>query len=250
MKKALILAKNILVWVVVVLAILMMVFTLISVNTFDRNDRSLFGFRMYTVLSDSMSKTDFSAGDVVVMREVDPKTLEVGDIISYMSQDSENFGKTITHKIREKVTDADGNPGFITYGTTTDTDDAMVVTYPYITGKYVFHIPHLGHFFQFLQSTVGYIVCIFIPFALLILYQGIKVVVLFRRYKKEQNAQIQQEKDQIAAEREANAKMLEELQALKAQLAGQIAAPAAETAAEAPVQTEPEVPAEQAEEQP
>jgi hypothetical protein len=92
---------------------------------------------------------------------------------------------------------------------------------------------------------VGYIVCIFIPFALLILYQGIKVVVLFRRYKKEQNAQIQQEKDQIAAEREANAKMLEELQALKAQLAGQIAAPAA-----APAEAPTAEPAEQNEAQP
>ena len=45
MKKALNIVKNILVWLVVVFAVLMMVFTVVSVNTFDRSDRSLFGYR-------------------------------------------------------------------------------------------------------------------------------------------------------------------------------------------------------------
>ncbi len=44
MKKALNIVKNILVWLVVVFAVLMMVFTVVSVNTFDRSDRSLFGW--------------------------------------------------------------------------------------------------------------------------------------------------------------------------------------------------------------
>ena len=65
---------------------------------------------------------------------------------------------------------------------------------------------------------MGYIVCIFIPFTLLILYHGINCIKLFRRYKNEQMEQMQAEKDKLMAEREENAKMLAELQALKAQL--------------------------------
>ena len=68
----------------------MMVFTIVSVNTFDRNDRDLFGYRCYIVVSDSMSKTDFNAGDLILVKEVDPTTLQVGDIISYQSQNAEN----------------------------------------------------------------------------------------------------------------------------------------------------------------
>ncbi len=94
----------------VLLAVFMMVFTIVSVNTFDRNDRDIFGYRCYIVLSDSMSATDFSAGDLVIVKKVDPTTLQEGDIISYQSQNMENYGATVTHKIRAKTRDGGGRP--------------------------------------------------------------------------------------------------------------------------------------------
>ena len=219
MKKVLNIVKKIVVYAVAILAICMMVFTVVSVSTFNRNDRNLFGYRAYIVLSDSMSKTDFDAGDLVLVKEVkDFSSLKEGDIISYISQNTENYGQTVTHKIRSRTMDANGEPGFITYGTTTDTDDETIVTYPFVLGKYKTHIPKIGTFFQFLKTPQGYIVCILIPFMLLIIYQGLNCIRLFRRYKKEQTEALQEERDQIEAERLENKKMLEELQALKAQL--------------------------------
>lgn len=221
MKKALNIIKNILVWLMVALAVCMMVFTIVSVNTFDRSDRSLFGFKAFIVLSDSMSKTDFDAGDLVLVKEVDPSTLKEGDIIAYTSQNTSNYGETVTHKIRKLTTDASGELGFITYGTTTDTDDETVVTYPYVLGKYKTNIPKVGRFFMFLKTTPGYIVCILIPFLLLILIQGLNCIRLFRRYKLEQMAEMKEERAKIEEERAESQKMMAELLALKAQLAGQ-----------------------------
>ena len=221
MKKALNIIKNILVWLMVALAVCMMVFTVVSVNTFDRSDRSLFGFKAFIVLSDSMSKTDFDAGDLVLVKEVDPSTLKEGDIIAYTSQNTSNYGETVTHKIRKLTTDASGELGFITYGTTTDTDDETVVTYPYVLGKYKTNIPKVGRFFMFLKTTPGYIVCILIPFLLLILMQGINCIRLFRRYKLEQMAEMKEERAKIEEECAESQKMMAELLALKAQLAGQ-----------------------------
>ena len=219
MKKTLNIIKNVFVWLMVALAVCMMIFTLVSVNTFDRSDRSLFGFKAFIVLSDSMSKTDFSAGDLVLVKEVDPSTLKEGDIISYTSQNTSNYGETVTHKIRRLTNDANGNAGFITYGTTTATDDETVVTYPYVFGKYKTHIPNVGKFFQFLKTTPGYIVCILIPFLVLILIQGLNSIQLFRRYKLEQEQEMNEERAKIEAERAESQKMMEELMALKAQLA-------------------------------
>lgn len=71
-------AKNILVWIVAIFAIGMMIFTIISVTTFDRADRKLFGYSAFIVMSDSMSATDFDAGDLVLIKETDPSTLKVG----------------------------------------------------------------------------------------------------------------------------------------------------------------------------
>lgn len=221
MKKALNLIKNILVWLMVALAVCMMIFTVVSVNTFDRTDRSLFGFKAFIVLSDSMSKTDFDAGDLVLVKEVDPSTLKEGDIIAYTSQNTSNYGETVTHKIRKLTTDANGELGFITYGTTTDTDDETVVTYTYVLGKYTSHIPKVGQFFMFLKTTPGYIVCILIPFLILILIQGINSIRLFRRYKYEQEQEMKEEREKIAEERAENQKVMEELLALKAQISQQ-----------------------------
>lgn len=219
MKKVINVIKRILVWAIVLLAVAMMIFTVISVNTFNRNDRNLFGYRAYIVLSDSMSKTDFDAGDLVLVKEVDPSTLKEGDIISYISQNTENYGEVVTHKIRSLTTDAGGERGFVTYGTTTDTNDETIVTYPFVLGRYQTHIPKVGTFFQFLKTPQGYFVCIFIPFMLLILYQGVNVIRLFRRYKREQMEEMQAERDRIDAERLENQRMMEELIALKEQLA-------------------------------
>ena len=236
MKKALHIIKNILVWLIAAIAVLMMVFTIVSVNTFDRADRTIFGYKAFIVLSDSMSATDFSASDLILVRGADPATLQAGDIISYQSTNEENYGEVATHKIRERTTDENGSPGFVTYGTTTGENDENVVTYSFVLGKYQMRLPGVGQFFQFLKTTPGYIVCIFLPFLLLILIQGVNSIRLFRRYKAEQLAEIEarreQEKaelaaqrEQLEAERQESQKMMAELLQLKKELAGKDGGP-------------------------
>lgn len=219
MKKTLSIVQSIFIWLLLIATVGMMVFTVFSVMTFDRNDRSVFGYKFFIVQSDSMSATDFSAGDIVFIKEIDPATLKEGDIISYISQNSSNFGETVTHKIRSLTTNENGDAGFVTYGTTTNTDDETVVTYPYVLGKYTGHLPKVGTFFAFLKTTPGYILCILVPFLVLIGYNGLNCISLFRRYKKEQMQELQAEREKIEEERRQSAQMLRELQELRSQLA-------------------------------
>lgn len=218
MKKAWNIIKNILVWLLLIASIGMMVFTIFSVSVFDRDDRTVFGYRFMIVQSDSMSATDFSAGDIIFVREVDPAVLQAGDIIAYRSQNSSNFGETVTHKIRSLTTTESGEPGFVTYGTTTGIDDETVVTYPYVLGRYTGRLPQVGTFFSFLKTTPGYILCILVPFLLLIGYNGLNCISLFRRYKAEQMQELRAERERIEEERRQSAEMLRELQELRAQL--------------------------------
>ena len=233
--KALRVIRNIFVWLIVAVAVCMMIFTIVSVRTFDRADRNLFGYKAFIVLSDSMSATDFDAGDLVLVKETDPATLKEGDIVAYTSQNTENYGEIVTHKIRALTTDENGEPGFITYGTTTGIDDSTVVTYPYVVGKYEGSIPKVGRLFQFLKTTTGYIICIFLPFLLLILMEGLRCVRLFRQYKKEQQTELQKERDQLREEREETQRMMQELMEMKQKLnSGEAVEPAA------PVQPAPQ----------
>ncbi|MBR3762668.1 MAG: signal peptidase I [Lachnospiraceae bacterium] len=219
MKKACNIIKNVIVCMVTILAICMMIFTVISVCTFDRNDRSLFGYKAFIVLSDSMSATDFGAGDLILVKEIEPEKLKAGDIIAYISQNSDNYGETITHKIRSLTTDTEGNPGFITYGTTTGVDDEKIVTYPYILGLYQFRLPKVGTFFHFLKTVPGYILLILIPFLILILFQGMNLFRVFRQYRAEQKAELEAEWKKLEEEKLESQRMKQELEELRAQLA-------------------------------
>lgn len=230
MKKVLKIISTGIVWLVTIVSVCVMIFTVVSVNTFNRNDRSILGHKAYIVLSDSMSATDFDAGDLILVKEVDPTTLVPGDIIAYTSQSEESYGQTVTHKIRRLTTDEQGNAGFITYGTTTDVDDEIVVTYPFVQGKYAFHLPKVGTFFQFLKTTQGYIVCILVPFLIMILYQGLNCVRIFRLYKAEQMAELQAEKDALEEQRRQSEAMMAQLLAMQQQM---------QAMGQAPPQTQP-----------
>ncbi len=216
--KVLKILRNVFVWLIVAATVCIMIFTVVSVSTFDRADRNLFGYKAFIVLSDSMSKTDFSAGDLVLVKQVDPTSLQEGDIISYTSENEENYGETVTHKIRKKTVGENGDPGFVTYGTTTDTDDEKPVFYYQILGKYQARVPKVGTFFQFLRTTPGYIVCILVPFLLLIVIEGVRCIRLFMQYKAEQKAELQAEREKVEADRAENQRLMQELLEMKQKL--------------------------------
>lgn len=217
MKKAVNTVLSILSTVMMVVAVCMMVFTIISVNSFNRQDRNIMGYQAYIVLSDSMKATDFDAGDLVVTKQVNPNELMEGDIIAYISENPDNYGEVVTHKIRR--INPDGT--FTTYSTTTDTDDAYPVSFDQILGKYEFAIPKVGKFFNFLKTVPGYICCIFIPFAFLILLQGLNCIKLFKKYKREQQEKLDQERAELEKEKLETKAMMEELIAMKRELAQQ-----------------------------
>ena len=217
-KSALGVIKTVFTLLIVLISVGMMIFTIVSVRTFNRTDRKLFGYGVYIVLSDSMSATDFNAGDLVFTKPVDPSTLREGDIIAFISTNEESYGSVVTHKIRSLTYDQNGNPGFVTYGTTTDTDDAEIVTYMNVLGQYQFALPKVGSFFTFMRTVPGYIVCILTPFLILIVIQALDAIRLFRLYKKEQMEEVEREREALRLERERSEAMMSELLALKASM--------------------------------
>ena len=191
-------ALKVVTWLLVAFTVFMMIFTIFTVTTVDRNDRSIFGVKFYIVQTDSMSLSEynkdmdvhFNAGDIIIVKEVkDRRALKAGDVIAFMSTNTESYGETVTHMIREVKTNANGKViGYVTFGTNTGTDDEALVEPEYILGVYTNKLPGVGNFFAFVKTTPGYIICILVPFLLLILYNGVNVIRLFRRYKREQTA--------------------------------------------------------------
>jgi hypothetical protein len=233
-KKVLDFISKFIAWVLIVISGLMMVLTIISVTSVSEEDRqgdghSILGFRLLIVKTDSMSLSDnnkdmdvhFKAGDLIFIKELkeeDKYKLKTDNIIYFISTNSENYGETVTHMIKSVVEKDGVVVGYKTYGTNSGSVDEAVVEPGFIIGKYVGQLDNVGNFFAFFKTTSGYITCILVPFLLLIAYNGTNVILLFRKYKKEQYEELQKEKDYIQKEKDENQRLLEELKKLKEEL--------------------------------
>ena len=89
-KKILNIALNVITYLLIAFTVFMMIFTIVTVTTVDKNDRDIFGFKFYIVQTDSMSLSEnnadldvhFNAGDLIVVKNLkDTSVLKKGDII-------------------------------------------------------------------------------------------------------------------------------------------------------------------------
>lgn len=210
-KKALKITGNVLTVAVAILVVIMTVLTVFSM-VFNRDGTaSVFGVQAYVVQSDSMTP-EFAAGDVIFSEEVNPEELVAGDIITFISRDSASYGQTITHCIRE-VTTHNGELAFITYGIATGVDDGTPAAASDVLGRYTFRIAGLGSFFEFLKSVPGYIVCILLPFLVIIGLQVANIVSAVRAARTEKAAAAAAERSRVEA-------LEEEVARLRAQVGG------------------------------
>ena len=163
---------------------------------------SAFGVTSMIVLSGSMSgdaPDHIEVGDLIITKAVDPETLKVGDVITYMEQGT----TAVTHRIIG-IND-DGS--FKTKGDANNAEDREPVLPEKIVGKFVFRIPKLGDIAMFAQTPFGMMVFIGIP---LLAYILLDIAVRSKQNKRKKKA------DEKAKE-EAD-KLKEEVERLKAQL--------------------------------
>lgn len=152
--------------IVIILIPILFVNGVILINSFIHPNEipSFFGWKPFIVLSGSM-ETEIFAGDVAVVKEVDTATLKKDDIIAFRSGDI-----VITHRIYDIVQE-DGTIKYITKGDNNNTEDNGYVLPEQIEGLYQFKISRLGNLAMFVQTPMGMIVCLSIPFIILVLVQ-------------------------------------------------------------------------------
>lgn len=191
MQKTLEKLKELLITLITVISVGIMVFTIISVNTLNRNDRSLFGYKFFIVLSDSM-KDEFSAGDVVVVKQVSPSTLKEGDMDEQLTVG--------THRVVE-IEPTEKRIYFHTKGDANDTVDAAPVAEENVVGVPVFAIPMLGYLANAIQTPPGSYISVAVCAALIVL--AFLPDLLRRRQSADYQAEIRAAVEQALAEERA-----------------------------------------------
>ena len=129
------------------------------------------GYKPMMVMTESMEDY-ILAGDIIIVKEIDPTTLEVGDVITFFDPIG-NGTTTVTHRIIDVVNDETGL-WFQTQGDNNNTPDRELVESDAVIGIYVFRIPYIAHIALFMQTVPGLIVSIFVPLCAFVGYDLIR----------------------------------------------------------------------------
>ena len=129
-----------------IVVILVIVLTVLLVGV------RLMGYQVFAVLSGSMEPT-FHTGSLLYVKEVDPFTLEEGDVITFMV----NEDTVATHRIVGIVPD-EMDPDtirFRTKGDNNEVEDGTLVHYKNVIGEPKYSIPKLGYVANYIQNPPG-----------------------------------------------------------------------------------------------
>lgn len=113
-------------------------------------NKSLFGFRYYIVLTDSMVP-EFSSGDMVFVKRTGADSIKEGDIITF--NPSSGSDAYLTHRVTAKIANYEntGVTCFKTKGDANNSEDSFLIDESRVIGKVQFHVPKLGVIVRFVQ---------------------------------------------------------------------------------------------------
>lgn len=170
--------------------------TIISLNTKDRGVTNISGKVLLNIKTDSM-KPAINPGDLIITKKYDGEDIKKNDIISFFAFEQDT---TIikTHRVIE-IKNIDGTITFITKGDNAVGQDEVELTKNDIVSIYDssdydgIRIPFLGKLFSFLQSQVGFLLCIILPLLAFFIYQLYKfIAVIIDEKKKESLREIEE----------------------------------------------------------
>ena len=161
--------------------------TLLIIKGYSNPDEvpGIKGYKPMMVLTDSMYPT-IKSGDLIIIKEIDPNLLEIGDIITFYDP-AGNGQTTVTHTINNIIIENE-KLMFETKGDNNNTPDRLLVESEAVIGVYVFRIPIVAKVAMYLQTLPGLILCIFLPLGIIILYNLIRR----RRYEEMQEIENQE----------------------------------------------------------
>lgn len=148
----------------------------VSLKAYEKNPTtSIPRFGLYTIISPSM-EPQIKVYDVVVDLNVfNEDSIKKGDVITFISNSNVSKGLTVTHRVVDIITNADGSKAYITKGDNNLKADQATVKYSDVLGKVLFKIPQLGRVQFLIADKFGWILVILLPALGVIIYDFIKL---------------------------------------------------------------------------
>ncbi len=178
--------------IIKIVAIVFIVFILgcILLQKLSNNKFSLFGFGMYTVVSESMMPR-YEIGDMILTKRVAEENLKKGDDVVYIGKVGDLNGRVITHEVQRINSDKT----IVTKGINNDAEDPAI-EYNQIYGKVIKKLVLLSLFSKLMNNSVLFYIIIFVPFSLLFFFDLKQIVKDKKALEEEKNKVVEEEDKQ------------------------------------------------------
>lgn len=215
---------NTIINVILIIAIIIAaICTFISfVTTSGNGVPSVFGLRLLSVQTKSMYPT-FDAGDLLISVAIDDpsKLRPEEDIITYWTI-IEGERVLNTHRIHN-IYDGGGYFIFETKGDGTGAIDPLTVHESELVGQFKFKIPRVGKFFDYLQTSTGFLLIVLIPVLIFFIFHLVQFFrVLFEYQNVKNRLKYEQERgkaeDLLIKQHEEKQRLEEERAKMEAEL--------------------------------
>ena len=156
--------------------IVILVVVIILVQRFSNNNISVAGYRIFTVVTESMVPK-YVVGDVLLVKETNPEQIKVEDDVTYMGKVGAFADKIVTHQVINIENGEDGRLKFHTKGIANDTEDPLV-SEEQIYGVVQIKLEILTYLNGIINNMYGMYFLIVIPLAIIIFTE-------FKSFKEE-----------------------------------------------------------------
>ncbi len=207
-------AKQVLSGLVFYLAIAAMLGGAILFARSTNEKKSLFGYRIYNVLTHSMESKagaevvgqtkGFPAGSAILVRIVDPDQVRIGDIVTYVPGEDET--SYLTHRVVDIQSTLNGESGpfFVTRGDANNTNDPPFHA-DRLIGVVRYSVPKLGFAVDYIQKHLPMVIVLLVSvfcfiFALNMLAESKKKGGRRRRHSKARHTERHKQEDPYAVQ--------------------------------------------------
>ena len=153
--------RKILYRVIIGCAILFMIWAVVQ-NASD-NRFSVGGIKIFTVITGSMIPV-YNIGDIIIVKEVIPDEIMVGDDLVYKGEKGSYRNKIVTHRVIKVKKQDDGNFQIITKGVNNSAQDPAI-NQTQVIGRVIGKIPIINWILKIITNIY---VWMFIPVIILI----------------------------------------------------------------------------------
>ena len=163
----------------------------VCLQRFSNNKISFFNYRMFTVVSQSMTPK-YDIGDVLISKQVKPEEIKENDVISYLGTYGDFTDKVITHRVVGIHQNEDGKYYFRTKGDANIVEDPIVEE-GQIYGVVVYRSAILSLVYRIVGTKIGFYLFIIIPILFII---GSEMIATLLDKEEERRAKIKEKEEE------------------------------------------------------